>query len=375
MNDGRRRRGPRRRDRRVRRDDDEEARLSAEAGWDEDAKRQVLLIIHTGRAEAVEAARTVAGRLGAAGVGVRVLAGETGHADLPPEVRVERDHAAAVQDCELIVVLGGDGTLLRAAELAREADIPLLGVNLGRVGFLAEAELKDLNEAVDRIVDQRYEVEERMTLDVCVLVDGSRGAAHWALNEASVEKRCRERMLEVLIEVDGRPLSRWGCDGVVCATPTGSTAYAFSGGGPVVWPEVEALLLVPISAHALFARPLVAAPTSLLAIACRPVHAHPDAGGPRGRARGATAGDRGPAPRRPGRGAPRRPPGPAGPPARRAFHRPPGGQVRPPGRRLAGALEQAPALAAGLRPRNTAMTDVTVTLHLCWSRCAFAASA
>ena len=88
----------------------------------------------------------------------------------------------------------------------------------------------------------------------------------WALNEASVEKVARERMIEVVTDIDGHPLSRWACDGVVCATPTGSTAYAFSAGGPVVWPEVEALLLVPLSAHALFARPLVAAPTSLIAI-------------------------------------------------------------------------------------------------------------
>ncbi|MBS2964701.1 NAD kinase [Actinocrinis puniceicyclus] len=229
-------------------------------------KRSVLLITHTGRKEAKDAARKVAHWLSAAGVEVRVLAGEVDGVDFGPTAWIVPDDRHAVDDCELVVVLGGDGTLLRGAELAREADIPLLGVNLGRVGFLAEAELEDLHEVVERIVEQRYEVEERMTLDVMVL-QGGRVIGHtWALNEASVEKRSRARMIEVLIEIDGRPLSRWGCDGVVCATPTGSTAYAFSGGGPVVWPEVEALLLVPISAHALFARPLVAAPTSLLAV-------------------------------------------------------------------------------------------------------------
>ena len=104
-----------------------------------------------------------------------------------------------------------------------------------------------------------------MTVDVTVRHNGT-STGTWALNEASVEKVARERMIEVVTEIDGRPLSRWACDGVVCATPTGSTAYAFSAGGPIVWPEVEALLMVPISAHALFAGPLVVSPQSVLAV-------------------------------------------------------------------------------------------------------------
>jgi NAD+ kinase len=233
------------------------------------AERIVLLITHTGRSEARDAARKVAHWLSVAGIGVRMLAPEVELDRLEvgePDSWIVPEDRHAVEGCELVVVLGGDGTLLRGAELARMADIPLLGVNLGRVGFLAEAELEDLHEVVERIVEQRYDVEERMTLDVRVTRGGEFVGQTWALNEASVEKRARERMLEVLVEIDGRPLSRWGCDGVVCATPTGSTAYAFSAGGPIVWPGVEALLLVPISAHALFARPLVAAPDSLLAI-------------------------------------------------------------------------------------------------------------
>jgi NAD+ kinase len=146
----------------------------------------------------------------------------------------------------------------------------LLGVNLGRIGFLAEAEPEALDDTVASVVARRYAVEQRMTLDVTVLPAGAQAADSsldgWALNEASVEKATRERMLEALVEVDGRPLTSWGCDGVVLATPTGSTAYAFSAGGPVVWPAVEALLLVPISAHALFSRPLVAAPDSVIAV-------------------------------------------------------------------------------------------------------------
>ncbi len=172
----------------------------------------------------------------------------------------------AADGAELVIVLGGDGSLLRAAEFARPVGTPLIGVNLGHVGFLAEAEVDGLAETVDKLIDQRYAVEARMTLDVVARADGVEIARTWALNEATVEKGARERMVEVVIEIDGRPLSRWGCDGVVCATPTGSTAYAFSAGGPVVWPGVQALLLVPISAHALFAPPMVVSPESVLAV-------------------------------------------------------------------------------------------------------------
>ncbi len=166
---------------------------------------------------------------------------------------------------DVVVVFGGDGTILRAAEFAAPGT-PLLGVNLGHVGFLAEAEPEDVEFVVEALIERRWSVEERTRLQVNVHREGTIVDATWALNEVSVEKGTRERMIEVLVEVDGRPLSRWGCDGVVCATPTGSTAYAFSAGGPVVWPEVAALLVVPLSAHALFARPLVVAPSSSIAL-------------------------------------------------------------------------------------------------------------
>lgn len=169
-------------------------------------------------------------------------------------------------EVELGMILGGDGTILRAAELVRDTDVPLLGVNLGHVGFLAESERADLAETVRWVVDRDYTVEERMAIDVQVWRGDELVAQTWALNEAAIEKANRERMIEVVLEVDGRPISSFGCDGVVLATPTGSTAYAFSSGGPVVWPEVEALLMAPISAHALFAKPLVVAPTSVLAV-------------------------------------------------------------------------------------------------------------
>ncbi|WUH94217.1 NAD kinase [Streptomyces sp. NBC_00433] len=233
--------------------------------------RTVFLLTHTGRAAAVRSAERVVQGLLRCGIGVRLLADEAVDIPLPPEVeQVAEAGPGAVEGCELIIVLGGDGTLLRGAEFARASGVPLLGVNLGRVGFLAEAERDDLDKVVDRVVTREYEVEERMTLDVLVRNDGRIVHTDWALNEASVEKASRERVLEVVTEVDGRPVSRFGGDGVVCATPTGSTAYAFSAGGPVVWPEVEALLMVPISAHALFAKPLVTSPRSVLAVEVQP---------------------------------------------------------------------------------------------------------
>ncbi|MGH8824168.1 MAG: NAD kinase [Jiangellaceae bacterium] len=231
--------------------------------------RAVLLVTHTGRQEARDAAKETVDLLHKAGIAVQVLAHEEGELDVPVAVVVAPGPGAA-RACELVIVLGGDGTILRGAEIARPSATPVLGVNLGHVGFLAEAERDDLGDLVEHVVARSYEVEERMTIDVVVRLDGDVTAREWAVNEASVEKSSRERMLEVVAEVDGRPLSRWGCDGVVMATPTGSTAYAFSAGGPVVWPELEALLLVPISAHSLFARPLVVAPTSQLAVTIQP---------------------------------------------------------------------------------------------------------
>jgi NAD+ kinase len=230
-----------------------------------ESKRTMLVLAHTGRENALSSARQAINQLTAAGVAVRVTEEEapalacSGASVLPAG-------PAAAEGAELVIVLGGDGSLLRAAELARPAGTPLIGVNLGHVGFLAEAEPDGLTETVDRLVAGDYRVEERMTLEVVVSDDGTEFARGWALNEVSVEKAARERVIEVIVEVDGRPLSRWGCDGVVCATPTGSTAYAFSAGGPVVWPEVEALLMVPLAAHALFARPIVVSPRSVIAV-------------------------------------------------------------------------------------------------------------
>ncbi len=234
--------------------------------------RRILVLAHTGRAQARTAAHLFVDHLSGHGLVVELLSSEARDLGVTPVPgRIECvEEAEAGQDCELAVVLGGDGTILRAAELTHPWGTPLLGVNLGHVGFLAEAEYDDVDSVIESVVHRRYTAEDRLTVDVDVFHGKELVWNTFALNEASVEKASRERMLEVVVEIDGRPLSRWGCDGVVCATPTGSTAYNFSAGGPIVWPGVEALLMVPISAHALFARPMVVAPTSCLAVEVLP---------------------------------------------------------------------------------------------------------
>jgi NAD+ kinase len=176
-----------------------------------------------------------------------------------------RENSTSINDFELVIVLGGDGTMLRSAEMVRSSNVPLLGVNLGHVGFLAEIEKNSLDEIADQVAAKNFTVESRMVLSFAHNRAGKVISTGWALNDLVIEKQ-NPRMIEVFLEIDGRPLSKWGCDGVLCATPTGSTAYAFSAGGPVVWPEVAALVLLPLSAHALFAKPMVISPNSNIQI-------------------------------------------------------------------------------------------------------------
>lgn len=234
------------------------------------AERHILVVAHAGRDDTVEAAHRVIGALAAAGAGAVLPAEDRDDlARCLPEASAlpVLDVDVPLADIELAIVLGGDGTILRAAELVREGAAPVLGINMGHVGFLAESERDDMDEAVARVIARDYRVEERLALSVRVKdVSGAVIYETWALNEATVEKASRERMLEVVMEIDARPLSSFGCDGVVVSTPTGSTAYNFSAGGPVIWPTVEAIAVVPLSAHALFAKPLVVGPEAAVAI-------------------------------------------------------------------------------------------------------------
>jgi NAD+ kinase len=216
--------------------------------------RNCAFLVNPSRPEAIAAARELAPLLFSAGFSLYTIS------DVSIE-GIKKVSAEDLPDIEIAVVLGGDGTILRAAEVTLSRNIPLLGINLGQVGFLAEVDRPSVQAIADSIIDKSYVVENRMVLKFALERDGKEISRGWALNEVTVE-RDGTTMVELFVEIDRRPLSHWGCDGVICSTPTGSTAYAFSAGGPVLWPEIEALVLLPISAHALFSRPMVVSPKS-----------------------------------------------------------------------------------------------------------------
>ena len=220
--------------------------------------RQVCLVLHANRDDVPPLARAIARRLESSGIEV-ASAGEPHEIGDFAQIDPARN--------ELAIVLGGDGTILRAAEMFRDSNVPLLGLNLGRVGFLAELEAEDVDTLIEVIVNRSWFVEARRALAVQVRNPDGGVWESWALNEVAVEKSLRDRMLEVIVSIEGHPVMAWGGDGLICSTPTGSTAYAFSAGGPIVWPNVDAHLVVPVSAHALFARPIVTSPNAVIDIA------------------------------------------------------------------------------------------------------------
>jgi NAD+ kinase len=221
-------------------------------------KRAAVLVVNPSRAEAVEAASVLADLLLKADFDLFTISDVTING-------VTNSVAENLPEVEIAVVLGGDGTILRGAELTRERNIPLLGINIGHVGFMAEVIRPEISTVAKTVIDKSYGLDSRMVLAYEVIRNGKVIDTGWALNEVTVERQ-HNTMVELFVQIDGRPLSRWGCDGLIASTPTGSTAYAFSAGGPVLWPEVEALVLLPISAHALFARPMVISPKSEIVV-------------------------------------------------------------------------------------------------------------
>ena len=222
------------------------------------ASRTIAFVVNPARSEAVSAAAELAKLLGAEGFTIYTAS------DVAiPGIRSATN--AEIPDIEVAVVLGGDGTILRGAELSLTRGIPLLGINLGHVGFLAEVERPSISSIAECIIQKSYVSEDRMVLSYSVEREGREVAQGWALNEITVERES-SAMVELFVEIDKRPLSRWGCDGLICSTPTGSTAYAFSAGGPVLWPTIDALVLLPISAHALFSRPMVVSTSSEIVV-------------------------------------------------------------------------------------------------------------
>jgi NAD+ kinase len=222
------------------------------------SKRRAVFLVNPSRPEAVEAAKELSSLLKTADFELVTVSDVeiTGIHNVGPD---------EVGSVEVAVVLGGDGTILRAAEITIDRNIPLLGINLGHVGFMAEVEKHAVSVIAASIIEKSYSSENRMVLGYSVVRNGKEISQGWALNEITVE-RDSTTMVELFVEIDRRPLSHWGCDGLICATPTGSTAYAFSAGGPVLWPEIDALVLLPISAHALFSRPMVVATQSEIVV-------------------------------------------------------------------------------------------------------------
>ena len=224
--------------------------------------RSIILVLHPSRPEAHRLATEVIAELSKEGIAV-LTSSEVSISGIIS--KSQNEILEDVKSHELVLVLGGDGTILRGAEIAHGTDVPVLGINLGHVGFLAQIEKPSVAELASAIKSRKYKTEKRMTLAYKVLRGESLITNGWALNEVTVERNT-EAMIELFVQIDHRPLSRWGCDGVICATPTGSTAYAFSAGGPVVWPDVDALVLLPLAAHALFSDPMVVSPESEIAI-------------------------------------------------------------------------------------------------------------
>lgn len=210
--------------------------------------KNVLLFIHPSREDAHLFAETLTAGLVQNGIGVQT----------------NRENYE-INKVDLAIVLGGDGTILRAAQVCREKNIRILGINLGSVGFLAQLGKPGVEEIVQAVIKDRITAEPRLLVSYEVIRENAIVGTGWALNEVVVEGNPGQ-MIELFLQIDGRPLSRWGCDGIICATPTGSTAYAFSAGGPIVWPDVRAFSLLPIAAHALFSKPMVVSDSSEILI-------------------------------------------------------------------------------------------------------------
>lgn len=218
--------------------------------------KNILIVVHPDRVDAISQGSEFAALI--KDKGFQPL---TNRADLI--LNAKEFHSDLKLDC--VVVFGGDGTILRAAEIAKNTEAPIIGVNLGKVGFLAEISKPPLNSIVEAIMSGNIVVEPRLTIAYKILRGSEEIESGWALNEIVVE-RSNTSLLELFVQIDDRPLSRWACDAVICSTPTGSTAYAFSAGGPVVWPEVDAMVLLPLAAHALFSDPMVVSPNSVVVI-------------------------------------------------------------------------------------------------------------
>lgn len=212
----------------------------------------VLLVVNESRAQAVDLARQAVTWLEARGYAARLPKRDAEATGLMGNATDADDLLPGV---DLVVALGGDGTILRAVDLVARAGTPVLGVNLGRLGYLTDVEAQAVTAALERFTAGEYAVEERTML--ALTIDDGTADRHLALNEAVLEKSMAGHTVHLAVRILDRPFISYVGDGLIVATPTGSTAYAFSAGGPIVSPRLEALLLTPVAPHTPFSRTLV----------------------------------------------------------------------------------------------------------------------
>jgi NAD+ kinase len=217
----------------------------------------VGIVLHRDRPRAHELARRAARHLTGLGLDVRLPAADADAAGL---TELGADDEAFPVGLDLAISLGGDGTMLRTVDLAYETGAAVLGVNVGQLGYLTEVEPDDLDSALDRLLAGDFEVDERMVLDVTVSSAATAAGRRWALNEVVIEKEQHGRLVRLDVSINGSFFTTYAADGVIVATPTGSTAYSFSARGPIVSPQHRCLLLTPVSPHMLFDRSLVLGP-------------------------------------------------------------------------------------------------------------------
>jgi NAD+ kinase len=218
--------------------------------------KAIAISVSGDRPKAIECANHIIRMANDAGIAVAVT-------EDAPDLKPAR--ATTIDRAEMIITVGGDGTLLRGVRLAVPLDVPILGVNTGRLGFLTEIETTPADlERLERVLHGEYAVEERLALQASVNGEGG----HFALNDVVVRRGAQARMAPFGLSLDGELVAHIASDGIVVATPTGSTAYFLSAGGPVIAPTVDALGIAALLPHTLFARPMIVPTSSTIQISC-----------------------------------------------------------------------------------------------------------
>jgi len=204
--------------------------------------------------DAIELARATAARLRKRGMSIAFDEASAHELSVPGDRTLPK--ADLGHDTDLIITFGGDGTLLSVARHAPDG-VPIIGVNMGTLGFLTEIRVEEFEDVLERVLDDRYEAEARVTFDVSVSREGREQKSYRVLNDAVLNKSALARMIEMRINVNGKFLSTFRADGLIVSTPTGSTAYNLSAGGPIIYPTMEAMVITPICPHMLSNRPIV----------------------------------------------------------------------------------------------------------------------